>query len=153
MRWWWRYACHQCIQPHYFQPDLTAIRSYFTRWLIQRYFQMSQKDVIKWTSFIRLASFKPIFSPLTYSPVKLLFDGFVPRTNDQNEYESDAHLKSAYRTYNVLCISDVLKCIFPILLIIFQWGKTLNIFLFPFALRLFFLPNRGQFYLFYVKCT
>ncbi len=93
------------------------------------------------------------FSPLTYSPVKLLFDGFVPRTNDQNEYESDAHLKSAYRTYNMLCISDVLKCIFPILLIIFQWGKTLNIFLFPFALRLFFLPNGGQFYLFYVKCT
>ncbi len=41
--------------------------------------------------FIKLASFKPIFSPLTYSPVKLLFDGFVPRTNDQNEYESDAH--------------------------------------------------------------
>ncbi len=62
-------------------------------------------------------------------------------------------LKSAYRTYNVLCISDVLKCFFPILLIIFQWGKTLNIFLFPFALRLFFLPNGGQFYLFYVKCT
>ncbi len=29
--------------------------------------------------------------PLTYSSVKLLFDGFVPRTNDQNEYESDAH--------------------------------------------------------------
>ncbi len=114
---------------------------------------MSQKDVIKLTSFIRLASCKPIFSPLTYSPVKLLFDGFVPRTNDQNEYESDAHLKSAYRTYNVLCISDVLKSIFPILLIIFQWGKTLNIFLFPFALRLFFLPNGGQFYLFYVKCT
>ncbi len=31
------------------------------------------------------------------------------------------------RTYNVLCISDVLKCIFPILQINFQWGKTLNI--------------------------
>ncbi len=39
----------------------------------------------------------------------------------------------------MLCISDVLKCIFPILLIIFQWGKTLNIFLFPFALRLFLI--------------
>ncbi len=153
MRWWWRYACHQCIQPHYIQPDLTAICTYFTRWLIQGYFQMSQKDVIKWTLFIRLASFKPIFSPLTYSPVKLLFDRFVPRTNDQNECEGcTLSLKSAYRTY-VLCISDVLKCIFPILRIIFQWGKTLNIFLFPFALRLFFLFNGGQFYLFYVKCT
>ncbi len=103
VRWWWRYACHQCIQPHYFQPDLTAIRTYFTRWLIQRYFQMSQKDVIKWTSFIRLASFKPIFSPLTYSPVKLLFDGFVPRTNDQNEYESDAHFPSNLHTGLILC--------------------------------------------------
>ncbi len=29
------------------------------------------------TSFVRLASFKPISTPLTYSPEKLLFDGFV----------------------------------------------------------------------------
>ncbi len=43
--------------------------------------------------------------------------------------------------YNVLCTSDVLKCIFPILQIIFQWGKTLSIFLFPFALRLFTMAD------------
>ncbi len=28
-------------------------------------------------SFIRLVAFKPIATPLTYSPVKLLFDTFV----------------------------------------------------------------------------
>ncbi len=155
MWWWWRYACHQCIQPHYFQPDLMAIRTYFTRWLIQRYFQMSQKDVIKWTSFIRLASFKPIF----FTTDLLICETPLWRICAQDKWSEwvwercTLSLKSAYRTYNVLCISDVLKCIFPILLIIFQWGKTLNIFLFPFALRLFFLPNGGQFYLFYVKCT
>ncbi len=114
---------------------------------------MSQKDVIKWTSFIRLASFKPIFSPLTYSPVKTpLWRICAQEKWSEWVWERcTLSLKSAYRTYNVLCISDVLKCIFPILLIIFQWGKTLNIFLFPFALRLFFLPNGGQFYLFLCK--
>ncbi len=145
--------CLSSMHPtHYFQPDLTP---YFTRWLIQRYFQMSQKDVIKWTSFIRLASFKPIFSTTDL----LLCETPLWRICAQDKWSEwvwercTLSLKSAYRTYNVLCISDVLKSIFPILLIIFQWGKTLNIFLFPFALRLFFLPNGGQFYLFYVKCT
>ncbi len=146
--------CLSSMHPTTLLTARSAIRTYFTRWLIQRYFQMSQKDVIKWTSFIRLASIKPIFSPLTYSPVKLLWR--ICAQDKWSEWvweQCTLSLKSAYRTYNVLCISDVLKCIFPILLIIFQWGKTLNIFLFPFALRLFFLPNGRQFYLFYVKCS
>ncbi len=98
----WRYACHQCIQTHW--------RSWRKFWLLG-YFQTSQKDVIKWTSFIRLASFKLISTPLTYSPVKLLFDGFVPRKkfSEWVRERCTLSLKSAYRTYNVLCISDVLK--------------------------------------------
>ncbi len=65
---WWGYACHQCIQPHW---------KSWRKFGLLGYFQTSKKDVIKWTSFIRLASFKPISTPLTYSPVILLFDGFV----------------------------------------------------------------------------
>ncbi len=146
MRWWWRYACHQCIEPHW--------KSWRTFRLLG-YFQMSQKYIIKWTSFIRLASFKPIFTPLTYSPVILCSGWFEPRKKiSERVWEGcTLSLKSAYRTYNVLCIADVLKCIFPILQMTFQWGKTLNIFLFPFALRLCFLHYGGQFYLFYVKYT
>ncbi len=37
----------------------------------ERYYQVK--------SFIRLASFNPISTPLTYSPVILLFNGFLPR--------------------------------------------------------------------------
>ncbi len=98
---WWGYACHQCIQQHW--------RSWRKFWLLG-YFQTSQKDVIKWTSFIRLASFKPISTPLTYSPAILLFDGFVPRKKiSQNECEGcTLSLKSAYRTYNV--INNNLQC-------------------------------------------
>ncbi len=93
---WWGYACHQCIQQHW--------RSWRKFWLLG-YFQTSQKDVIKWTSFIRLASFKPISTPLTYSPVILLFDGFVHRKKlSERVWERcTLSLKSAYRTYNVLC--------------------------------------------------
>ncbi len=52
---------------------------------------------------------------LICSPVKLLFDGFVPRKQDKTslkERESDAHVpyRSAYSSLtNVLCISDVLQ--------------------------------------------
>ncbi len=35
--------------------------------------------------FFRLASFKTISTPLTYSPVILLFDGFVLMKNSHNE--------------------------------------------------------------------
>ncbi len=90
------YACHQCIQPQW--------KSWRKFWLLG-YFRTSQKDVIKWTSFIRLASFKPISTTLTYSPVKLLFDGFVPRKKISEWVweRCTLSLKSAYRTYNVLC--------------------------------------------------
>ncbi len=44
---------------------------------------------------------KTNFTPLTYSPVKLLFDGFVPRTNDQNECERDAHFPSNLQTVDL----------------------------------------------------
>ncbi len=57
----------------------------------------------------QLASFKLISNPLTYSPVKLLFEGFEPRTNDQNECEGcTLSFKSAYMIYNV--INNNLRC-------------------------------------------
>ncbi len=80
---WWRYACHQCIQPHW--------KSWKKFWLLG----YLQKDVIKWTSFIRLASFKQIFTPLTYSAVILLFNRFVPRKWSEWVW-CTLSLKSAY---------------------------------------------------------
>ncbi len=80
-RWWWRYACHQCIQPHW--------KSWRKCWLLG-YFQTSQKDVIKWTSFIRLASFKPI---LHHWPIVLWNSSLMdlcPGKKYQKDCESDA---------------------------------------------------------------
>ncbi len=73
-------------------------------------------------SFIRLVSFKQIFTPLTYSAVILLFNRFVPRKIIRmSERGMHTFLETCIqRTYNVLFISDVLKCIFLILQIIFQ---------------------------------
>ncbi len=62
----------------------------------------------------RISLIKLISTPLTYSPEKLLFDGFVPRKKHKNshkERESDAHFPyhSAHSSLtNVLCISNVL---------------------------------------------
>ncbi len=41
---------------------------------------------------IRLGSFKPIYTPLTYSPVIHLFDGFVPRKKSQNDKNTQSRL-------------------------------------------------------------
>ncbi len=98
---WWRNVCHQCIQPHW-----ESWRKFW--WL--GYFQRSQKDVIKWMSFIRLATFTPISTPLTYSPVYFSLTDCCQGKNSQNEWEGcTLPLKFAYRTYNMLSISDVLK--------------------------------------------
>ncbi len=61
---------------------------------------------------IRLDSFKPIFTQLTYSPVILLFDGFVPGKKVIRKSVRGMHtfLKICIQqTYIVLWISEVLK--------------------------------------------
>ncbi len=59
------------------------------------------------------------------------------------------------RTYNVLCISNVLKCIFLILQIICQWGKKLKNILVSVCIKILFLTltpcfkYKNKIYVFY----
>ncbi len=100
---WWGYACHQCIQPHW---------KSWRKFGLLGYFQTSQKDVIKWTSFIWLDSFKPDF----YTTNLQSCDTPLWRICAQEKIlrmsvrAMHTFLKICIqRTYNVLCISDVLK--------------------------------------------
>ncbi len=80
-----------------------------------------------------IASFKPIFTPLTYSAVILLFLRMSVRG-------MHTFLKICIqRNYNVLCISGVLKCIFLVLQIIFQCCKELKNILVYVYIKIIFL--------------
>ncbi len=145
--WWWRYICLSSMHPTTLEilkeiriigllPDVTE-RCY-------------QVNVIYQISLLIIII--PCGGPLTYSPVILPFDGFVSRKKiSEWVWEGcTLSLKSASRL--IMCSASP-KCCFLIWLIIFQWGKKLQILLFPFASRLFFIPYGRQFCLFYVKCT